>query len=451
MRSEIQHILRWPIQALDAVWQIAIATRTLRAALIVMAGLAFLAAWIPQMPAEIAREPAAAARWTATQMAGSEGVGLAASALGLSHIYFGLAWRSLGAVLFVLLAVRLVAPRQAGATMTLVRARQAALAGGLLVLIGLWISGQAAWQEKGVLLQTGRSVSLVHQPDLSLQIASIQPLRVRVAHADGQEAIVAPASPWWGVWRGMRVIDRGFVPSVTVRATTTLTATAGSVLLQPLGSEQRMPELTLEFAASQIESGFAVPEQGIVFRLVSFERAPDGPAGQPALLVQTFEAGESEPGFSEFITQDTMIPIRGVEYRFEIDQAARIDVIYDPGAPIVLAGASVAWMGIIVWLVGAALARRRGRDGLGAEGQSAMIAESTIEERRDWRAASAFAAPLLAALALGVLAGSLWWGSWREGTYWLGTAAQRWLLAVTLGLLSWQIGALEASDEEGSS
>jgi len=147
--------------------------------------------------------------------------------------------------------------------------------------------------------------------------------------------------------------------------------------------------------------------------------------------------------------------VRGVEYRFEIDQAARIDVIYDPGAPIVLAGTSIAWMGIIVWLVGATLARRRGRDGLNAEDQSAVIAESTIEERRDWRsawrAASASAAPLLAALALGVLAGSLWWGSWREGTYWLETAAQRWLLAATLGLLSWQVGALEASDEEGSS
>lgn len=452
MRPEIQHALRWPIQSLDAVWQIATETRTLRVALIAAASLAFLAAWIPQMPAEIAREPAAAARWTATQMAGSERIGLAASALGLSQIYSGLAWRTLGAVLFVLLAVRLVASRQAGATTILIRARQATLAGGLLVLMGLWISGQAAWQEKGVLLQTGRIVPLVHQPGLSLQIASIQPLRVRMARAGGQEAIVAPASPWQGAWRGIRVVSRGFVPSVTVRATPTLTATAGSVLLQPLGSEQRMSELTLEFAASQVENGFAAPEQGIVFRLVSFERAPGGPAGQPALLVQTFESGESEPGFSEFITQDTTITVRGVEYHFKIDQAARVDAIYDPGAPIVLAGASIAWIGIVVWLMGGILARRRGRSGHRTEVLGTTAAEPAIARRGDWRnawrAASASAAPWLAALALGILTGSLWWGVWREGNYWLETSVQRWLLAATLGLWSWQIGALEAGDEE---
>lgn len=449
MRPEIQHALRWPIQALDAAWQIATETRMLRAALIAMTGLAFLAAWIPQMPAEIAREPAVAARWTATQMTGPAGIGLAASALGLSQIYFGLAWRTLGATLFVLLAVRLVASRQHWPTI-LARARQAAIAGGLLVLTGLWISGQVAWREKGVLLQTGRSVPIVHQPDLSLQVASIQPLRVRMARADGQEAIVAPASPWQGAWRGIRVVSRGFVPSVTVRATPTLSVTASSVLLQPLGSEQRMSELTLEFAASQIESGFAAPEQGIVFRLVSFERAPGGPAGQPALLVQTFELGENEPGFSEFITQDTTIAIRGVEYRFKIDQTARVDVIYDPGAPIVLVGASIAWTGIVVWL-----ARRRSHDGRRAEDRSATTAESAIGEGKDWRsawrAASAPAAPLLMALALGILTGSLWWGSWREGVYWLETVAQRWLLAATLGLLSWQAGELEVGDEEASS
>ncbi len=449
MRREMQIATRWPIRALDAAWQIASETRTLRAVLIAMAGLAFLAAWIPQMPAAVAREPAAAARWTAAQMAGADGPGLVASALGLSQIYLGLAWRTLGAALFVLLAVHLAASRQQRPT-SLARAQQATIAGGLLVLTGLWISGQAAWQEEDILLQTGRSVPLVHQPDLSLQVASIHPLRVRMARAGGQAAVVAPASPWQGAWRGIRVVGRGFAPSVTVRATPMLTATAGSVLLQPLGSEQRMSELTLEFAASQIESGFAAPEQGIVFRLVSFERAPGGPDGQPALLIQTFEPGQSEPGFSEFITQDTTIAVRGVEYHFRIDQAARVDVIYDPGAPIVLAGASIAWIGIVVWL-----ARRRGRSGRGTESQSATAAESVIGEggnwRDVWRVASAPAGPVLTALMLGVLAGSLWWGSWREGAYWLETAAQRWLLAVTLGLVSWQAGALETSDEEASS
>lgn len=444
MRREMQTATRWPIQALDAGWQIASATRTLRVALIATAGLAFLAAWIPQMPAMLAREPAAAARWTATQMAGEDGLGLVASALGLSQIYFGLAWRTLGAILFVLLAVRLASSRQQWPT-TLARAQQAMITGGLLALAGLWISGQAAWQEQGMLLQTGRNIPLAHQPDLSLQVASIQPLRVHIASADGQEAVVAPASPWQGAWRGIRVVGRGFVPSATVRATPTLTATTGPVLLQPLGSEQGTPELTLEFAASQMESGFAAPEQGIVFRLVSFERAPHGPAGQPALLIQTFEPGESEPGFSEFITQDTTITVRNVEYRFTIDQTARVDVIYDPGAPIVLAGASIAWIGIVVWLVGAALRRRHDHGSHGTEGRPA------IDKSRDWRDIWRAAAPWLAALTLGALTGSLWWGSWCEGAYWLGTAAQRWLLAVTLGLLSWQAGTPEAGDEGASS
>lgn len=447
MRPETQESTRLSIQALDAMWQIATETRTLRAVLVAMASLALLAVFIPQMPAALAREPVAAARWTASQMAGWGSIGLAASAIGLSAVYYGSAWRTLCATLFVLLAVRLAAPHQREPS-ALVNARRAAIGGGLPLLIGLWISGQMAWQERELLLQTGRSVHLVHQPGLSLQIASISPLQVRMARA-GEEAILSPPSPWRSAWRGMRVVGRGFVPSVTVRATPTLTATTGPVLLQPLGSEQGTSELTLEFAASQMESGFAAPEQGIVFRLVSFERAPHGLARQPALLIQTFEPGESEPGFSEFITQDTTIAVRGVEYRFRIDQAARVDVIYDPGAPIVLAGASIAWVGIVVRLVGTALRRRHGHNSHGTEGRPAR--DESRDWRDIWRAASAGAAPWLAALALGALIGSLWWGSWREGTYWLGTAAQRWLLMVTLGLLSWQADVLEAGDEGASS
>ncbi len=492
--------------ALTLAWHFASSRRVLAGILSALAALVLLSALIPQMPGEIAADQAAAVRWLATRAQQANVVDRITEALGLFNIYGSLVWWVLCSVLFVSLAVRLadglslswrlwstgshdeapestvtetidtplpelaqtlqdelttnsdmvqVSERDGSLILTAQSGRvgiwagPALLFGGVLWLAGLWISSQTAWHESALFLSPGRSARPVHRPNITIQLVSVQPLQIELNRPEGRVRL--NISPLWpGHWGGISFHATGRVPAVTVEAVTN----AGQRLpLQPLTESSLEPQLTLDFPRAQMESGFAVPERGVVFRLVSFEHLPEHPTSGPAFLVQAFQAGQSEPGYSQFITADTIVEIEDTRYVLRLTQSIVLTAAHDPGFLWVLVGAALVWVGYLVRLLkpyqGWQVSLTSIRGGtqirwdsivLGARPGLSVVRPDAAHEPfvpspsvLAWIAA---VAPTLTTIALVV---SLWWGQWTMGRYWLDHPGQKALSALTLGVLAWQV------------
>jgi hypothetical protein len=490
---------------LTLAWQFASSRRVLAGILSALAALVLLSALIPQMPGEIAADQAAAVRWLATRAQQANVVDRIVGALGLFNIYGSLIWWVLCGLLFVSLTVRLAddlrsswrlwstglhgdAPGtpvtetvntplpevaqtlqdelianfsmvqasdrdgslilSAQRSRTGIWARPIVLLGGALWLIGLWISGQMAWRESALSLSPGRSVRLAHRPSIMIQLARAEPPQIELSHPGGNVRLNI-GTPWPGYWGGITFHTTGRMPAVTVEATTD---TGQRLALQPLMESSLEPQLTLDFPHVQTESGFAVPDRGVVFRLVSFEHLPENLASGPALLVQAFEAGQSEPVYSQFITADTTVEIEGVHYLLRLTQSLMLTAAHDPGSLWVLAGATLVWIGCLIGLLkpyqGWQVSLSPARGGtqvrwdsviLGARPDLPVVRPGTSYE---FPATSslvlAWIAAVIPALATAALVASLGWGQWTLGRYWLEHPGQKALLALALGALAWQ-------------
>jgi hypothetical protein len=269
-----------------------------------------------------------------------------------------------------------------------------------------------------------------------VQLADTQPPQIELSQGDGKVRLtLGTIRP--GSWRGISFHVTGRLPAVTIEAA----ANGGQPLaLQSLTGDISKPRLTLDFAHAQTESGFAVPDQGVVFRLVSFDHLPTDPARGPALLVQAFAVGQSEPVSSQFIIADTSIEVGGARYTLELTQSLLVTATHDPGFFWALTGIGLAWVGYVLgllkpyraWLVtlistsaGTQVRRCTVEVGSGLDTAPSLSAVST------WLAASA---PALALAALAVLT---WWGQWKLGHYWGEHIIQKVWLAVMLAVLAW--------------
>jgi len=506
MREDVALSTHVYTDALTLAWQFASSRRVLAGILSALAALVLLSALIPQMPGEIAADQAAAVRWLATRAQQANVVDRIAGVLGLFNIYGSLVWWVLCGVLFVSLAVRLadglslswrlwstdshdgapgttvtetvntplpelaqalqdelitsssmvqVSERDGSLILTAQSGRvgiwagPALLFGGVLWLAGLWISSQTAWHESALFLSPGRSVRLAHRPDITIQLANIQPLQIELNQPEGSVRLnIGPL--WPGHWDGISFHATGRMPAVTVEAVTN----AGQRLaLQPLTGSSLEPQLTLDFPHAQMESGFAVPDRGVVFRLVSFEHLPEDPASGPALLVQAFQAGQSEPVYSQFITADTTVEIEDARYVLRLTQSIVLTAAHDLGFLWVLVGAALVWVGCLVGLLkpyqGWQVSLTSIRGGtrvrwdsiiLGARlGLSVIRPGAARELPASFPSVLAWIAAVAPTLAMAALAVSLWWGQWTMGRYWLDHPGQKALSALTLGVLAWQV------------
>ncbi len=485
-------------------WRFASSPRILAGMMFALAVLALISALIPQVPAEIASDPSATARWVAMRAQAQGWPGQAIASLGLHRIYNSPLWWLLCGLLFIALAVQLAdmlpdhwqrwrrepdpdaaeAPEsqvnvpladlvqrlqeelsaafdtiyvQAGEKQAKLVAQSQrlglwaiplVLAGGLLLLTGLWISRQAAWHESNIFLPPGRSVRLAHRPEVSLQLTDTQPPQIEINQAD-QTAHLTLTDARSQRWHGIRFYLVNQTPAVTIEARA---ADGQALSLQPLTEGEPTDRLTLSFPRPQAESGFAVASQNIVFRLVSFAHLPTDPSSGPALLVQAFQGSAAEPIYSQFITEDTTITIQGVRYLLQFGRSVTLAASHDPGALLVLSGAFIVSLGYLLLLLypyrGCAIALQATRGGtrarwvfIGPSGvhvQPSLLAESSPSPgtRSVLSARWAAIAPALAAWAW---TASLAWGQWVQGRYWTGAIWQKLLLAVTLATIAWHL------------
>lgn len=492
-------------------WQIGASRHLLAATLVALSILALFSSVIPQMPGEIAADPASAARWLAANTQERGVIQRILGPLGLFQIYHSVIWRSLCGLLFICLSVHLAdelptrrhlwrkglgavasVPRpveirdsltaeaadslqrellaHAGAVSTIegydsftvaaqhgragIWAKPMTQIGGMLLLVGLWISGQTAWYEPGVSLSLEREARLVHRPDLTLQWMASQPPRVKLRSPKGESEL----SIGWlrpAYWEGIGLYLTGQTPAVTI---TSMDNEGQPLLMQPLAEGAPSTELTLTFPRAQTESGFTVLDQNMVFRLVSFEHLPGDERSKLAFLVQAFQGSQNEPTFNEFITADTTIELAGARFKLDLTGAVVLTAAHDPGFPLVLGGSAIAWLGCLVGLLtpyrGWRVTFTSGRDDIQVTGCAVDLGARPVGPllpnalRARWNSADMLArrrsaawewAVALASVGMmALLTASLWWGQWASGRYWMELGSQKWLLALTLAALSWQ-------------
>ncbi len=494
------------IDVLTLAWQIGSSRRVLAATLAALSILALLSIVIPQMPGEIAADPASATRWLAANTQEQGVIWRIIGPLGLFQIYNSVIWRSLCGLLFICLSVHLAdelparqrlwqrgldaaisvtrpaeirdtltltteaaealqqemlaragttqTPKDNGSLMVTARhgqvgiwAKPTAQIGGILLLLGLWISGQTAWHESGLFLSPDRDARLAHRPDLTLQWVASQPPRVKLRGPKGEsELSIGRLRPAYR--EGIGFFLTGQTPAVTIRGT----GSEGQPLpMQPFAEGVPDTELTITFPRAQTENGFTVPDQNTVFRLVSFEHLPGDARSGPAFLVQVFQAGQNEPTFNEFITTDTTIELAGARFELDLTGSMVLTAAYDPGFSLVLAGSAIAWLGCLMGLVKPYRGWRAiftpARDGtrlvwravdLGIRPDGPLTPSALRAPRGSSSAALRWAAALAPVWTMAILTASLWWGQWTSGRYWMELNSQKWLLTLALAALSWQ-------------
>ncbi|NOZ30239.1 MAG: cytochrome c biogenesis protein ResB [Chloroflexi bacterium] len=491
------------------LWRLASSPRVRAIMLVILAALALLSTMIPQIPEQIADDAAATARWLATHVPYEGTLGRIMGSLGLFHIYRNPVWRILCGLLFVSLAVyladllpgrwrlwttgpspeeatwvaeetfdspihetaqslraRLPANAESPDEQTLVAQRgrigiwamPMASLGGILLLIGLWVSSQIAWHEPGLFLPPGRSIRLAHRPDVTLQLAESSPPQIQVTDSQGSVRITPrPGDP--ARWQGIGFYVTGQRPAVAVRATS---RDGRELVLQPLEGDPGA-ELTLAFPQDQTESGFAVPDEGLVFRLVNFDHPPEDPDGGPAILVQAFQADQAEPIYNQFITADTTIEVGQARYTFHITSSPLLAASHDPGFPLAVASAALIWLGYLISLVSP------------YQGWHITLRPARESTRVIWRIVSLEGAPIpptppgsqrshpnrraahiikatsgICMIAAGWLAASFWWNQRMTGQYW--TRGIGWVLPLALTLLalawhSWMQSSMEETTQ----
>ncbi|MCS7222516.1 MAG: hypothetical protein RML36_16005 [Anaerolineae bacterium] len=492
-------------------WQIGASRHLLTATFIALSVLVLFSSVIPQVPSEIAADPASTARWLAANTQERGMIQRILGLLGLFQIYHSVIWRSLCGLLFICLSVHLAdelpirwqlwhkglgaiasAPYRveiqdsltteaaaslqrelsawAGAALTVedrdnfavttqhgragIWAKPMMQIGGILFLVGLWISGQTAWYESGVSLSPEREARLVHRPDLTLQWVASQPPRIKLRSRGGESEL----SIGWlrpAYWEGIGFYLTDQPPAVTI---TGMDGKGQSLLMQPLAEGNLDTELTLTFPRAQMESEFTLPDQNMVFRLVSFEHLPGDARGEPAFLVQVFQGGQNDPILNDFITADTTIELAGVRIRLDLTRTVTLAAAYDPGFPLVLSGSVIAWLGCLMGLImpyrGWRVTFTPGRDGVQVTGYAVDLGarpdrlrmpdalytrRNSIDTPPRWPlAALGWIAALAPAGMMALLTASLWWGQGAFGRYWMELSGQKWLLALTLAALSWQ-------------
>jgi hypothetical protein len=499
------------INVFATAWQIGASRRTLTAIFATLSLLALLSMIIPQMPGEIAADPASATRWLIANTQERGIIQRIIGSLGLFQIYSSVIWRGLCGLLFACLSVHVadelparrrlwqgkfdtalsitrvteikgiltaaVAETLWGELLAYARtmpmtgddgdftsvvqrgragvwAKPMAQIGGILLLTGLWISGQMAWHESGLSLSPEREARLIHRPDLAMRWIASQPPRLELHSPEGKSEL----SIGWlrpAYQEGIGFYLTGQTPAVAITGTD---GEGQPLQMQPLSEGSPSAGLTLTFPRAQMENGFIALGQNLMFRLVSFEHLPEDVRRGPAFLVQAFQMGQNEPIFNKFITTDVTIELAKARFQLDLTEVVVLTATYDPGFPLVLVGSMIAWLGCLMGLAmpyrGWYLTFTPARDGFQVTGYVADLGvlphdpmiSSALDALRDHTGMSSrppyltaleWAAALTPVGMMAILTASLWWGQWTSGSYWMEWNSQKWLLILTLAALSW--------------
>lgn len=285
------------------VWQ-AVTGDSLLVILLLAAAVGLLtAAWLPQAPTS---NPAIYARWLSETQARFGKATQTMQTLGLFGVAHSLGFRTLLALLGGILLLRLVEHGQrlfSTADRREVSSLFPLLAhgGGLLLLIGLFITHLWSWRVEGLIVQSGERASV---PGTASWVA-LDGDTLDITHSAGIAAFAEAGGP------GARVSatdDQG--NSLTVQQT----------------EDNPLTELTLALAEDRL---FAIPEAQLVVHL-----APQ--AGHPIeahtpVLVQVYRYPPIRLETETVVEGDTELEIDDVRLRFTSAPYAQVTATFNPG------------------------------------------------------------------------------------------------------------------------
>ena len=212
--------------------------------------------------------------------------------------------------------------------------------GALLVVAGLLTSNIAGWRTSELTLGVGQMVPVGHGTPHNLRLDALD--QANVAHISlmqetdvAGEGNLSPEHPLQ--FNGLQVLLRGSGPAI--RATATLTD--GQALpLQASATSPSVTELLLLLTRDEPDRYLAAPEAGLVIRLSRL-------AGALSVRAQIYRSLTGAVVFDGDIPADGQVhAAEGVVFALKAEPYAVLDVMRDPGQPVTLVGAVLLALGL---------------------------------------------------------------------------------------------------------
>ena len=231
---------------------------------------------------------------------------------------------------------------------------------GLIVaLAGVVVTGRLGWREDAVTLSPGQSYEIGHGLDAVLRFekleldaypdGSLKDYRtfVQIIEDDAEiEQIIGVNRSF--TYQGVSFYQISHGIAVAVKASD---QDGQPLLLQSFAYGAEMAAVvSLPFWGHQSERHFAVPDQDIVFQLVSYQSLPDHGYDGPVFLVQAYQGSVIEPIYSGFIEKNSSLKVGGATYHLALDQYSVLRIVRAPATAVVVFGLLLTIVGHFLWL-----------------------------------------------------------------------------------------------------
>jgi hypothetical protein len=228
--------------------------------------------------------------------------------------------------------------------------------GCLVIIAGLFVSGQWGWHESGIALARGETQSITHAPGYDLTLLQSTPATARghesrlslsLPKGGSRLGSVAAAVPWLAWPLAIFQIDSG--PALRLA----ISSVEGKPLqLQPLAQKSPPSEsVALKFAGPQDDASVAVPALSLTVRIDRYASLPEEGYWMPVFLIQAYQGSQSTPLFSRYVWADQTYTWQGNEYKMTLEDYVIFAAASDPGWVVVAVG--------LVLLIGGGVLRKR--------------------------------------------------------------------------------------------
>jgi hypothetical protein len=214
--------------------------------------------------------------------------------------------------------------------------------GALLVVAGFLISNIAGWRASDLTLGVGQMVPVGHGLLYNLRLDALDQANVgHISFVQETDVVgegnLSPEHPLQ--FNGLEVLVRGSGPAI--RATATLTD-GQSLRLQASATSSPVTELVLLLTRDEPDRYLAAPEAGLVVRLSRL-------AGAMSVRAQVYRSLTGAVVFDGDIPADGQVrAAEGVIFALKAEPYAVLDIMRDPGQPVTLTGAIVLALGLAI-------------------------------------------------------------------------------------------------------
>jgi hypothetical protein len=234
--------------------------------------------------------------------------------------------------------------------------------GVLLALASFGVSERLGWQES-VSLAEGQSYNSARLGGLTLAADSVKVLadergavvgwqsELSLTEA-GQERVrgqLWAGRPWryrsWLFWQTGYGLAAELVATAERGREERIQALSGQMSPLALGQKGNV----LSFRAAGEEGYFAVPGQGLSFRLIGYDALPQRGIEGAVIQIQAYRSGQVTPLWEAFLQDQASLFLDGVEYRFQRNYYAILQLAFAPGLWLFVLGLLMILAGVLSW------------------------------------------------------------------------------------------------------